>query len=242
MAGRRYYIEALQKEATGSDYVAVRWQLPGGVWENPADPNLPIPASRLSQWGALPDASPPSAPYNLSAEIASSTRVDLSWVGSTDPETGVLHYVVYRDGVEYARSTTSSYSDLGAAAGLRHRYQVSARNPFFFESSKTATMSIAPPGIVSSAAVDATTVQIVFTEPMDPVRAQQAANYALSGGRTVSAAVLQADRLTVRLTTSVLTLGTTYTLTVNNLLTAVGVALPANQQTTFYYGNGVLWE
>ena len=59
---------------------------------------------------------------------------------------------------------------------------------------------------------------------------------------TVTAAVLQADRLTVRLTTSSLTLGTTYTVTVNNLRTASGVALPANLQTSFYYGNGILWE
>ena len=78
--------------------------------------------------------------------------------------------------------------------GVRHRYQVSAVNPFDFASGRSATISVAPAGIVAAAARNATTVQIVFTEPMDRTRAEQAANYAISGGKTVTAAVLQADR------------------------------------------------
>jgi hypothetical protein len=242
MAGRRYYIEALQKEGAGGDHISVRWQLPGGAWENPADPSLPIPGSRISQWGPPPDTSPPSVPASLSAQIALAARVDLSWAAAADPQSGVHHYVIYRDGQAYATSATTTYSDTGAAAGLRHRYQVSAVNSFYYEGTRSATISVAPAGIVSAAALDSTTVQVVFTEPMDPTRAQQTANYALSGGRTVTAAVLQADRLTVRLTTSSLTSGTIYTVTVNNLRTATGVDLAANLQTSFYYGNGILWE
>ncbi|HEX7898732.1 MAG TPA: PA14 domain-containing protein [Planctomycetota bacterium] len=41
-AGRRYYIEALQKEGGGGDHLSVRWQLPDGKIEQP------IPGSRLS--------------------------------------------------------------------------------------------------------------------------------------------------------------------------------------------------
>lgn len=41
-AGKRYYIEALHKEGTQSDNVAVGWQLPGSTYERP------IPANRLS--------------------------------------------------------------------------------------------------------------------------------------------------------------------------------------------------
>ncbi len=42
MAGRRYYIEALQKEGGGGDNLAVGWRLPDGTLERP------IPGSRLS--------------------------------------------------------------------------------------------------------------------------------------------------------------------------------------------------
>src|ERR1043165_1952140 len=41
-AGRRYYIEALQKEGEGGDHLAVGWQLPDGKMERP------IPGSRLA--------------------------------------------------------------------------------------------------------------------------------------------------------------------------------------------------
>jgi len=41
-AGRRYYIEAVHKEGTGSDHVSVGWQVPGGAYERP------IPGLRLS--------------------------------------------------------------------------------------------------------------------------------------------------------------------------------------------------
>ena len=41
VAGQRYYIEALMKENTGGDNLAVRWQLPDGTFETP------IPDTRL---------------------------------------------------------------------------------------------------------------------------------------------------------------------------------------------------
>ena len=44
VAGQRYYIEALLKEGTGGDHLAVGWQLPGGALERP------IPGNRLSKF------------------------------------------------------------------------------------------------------------------------------------------------------------------------------------------------
>jgi GH35 family endo-1,4-beta-xylanase len=41
IAGQRYYVEALHKEGSGNDHLAVGWELPSGV------PERPIPASRL---------------------------------------------------------------------------------------------------------------------------------------------------------------------------------------------------
>jgi photosystem II stability/assembly factor-like uncharacterized protein len=42
VAGTQYYIEALHKEGSGNDHVAVGWQLPNGTFERP------IPGTRLS--------------------------------------------------------------------------------------------------------------------------------------------------------------------------------------------------
>jgi hypothetical protein len=69
-AGRKYYIETLQKEGGGGDHVAVAWQLPGGALEGP------IPGSRLSPF--LVSMDPPeivqqpadlSVPEGLRAEF-----------------------------------------------------------------------------------------------------------------------------------------------------------------------------
>jgi len=43
-AGRRYYIEALQKQGVGGDHCSVGWRLPNGTEEKP------IPGNRLSPW------------------------------------------------------------------------------------------------------------------------------------------------------------------------------------------------
>ncbi|MBO3273257.1 PA14 domain-containing protein [Hymenobacter defluvii] len=65
IAGRRYYIEALQKEQGGEDHVAVAWQLPNGTLE------APIPGSRLSPFVATAArASTPSTLSNSMAKIA----------------------------------------------------------------------------------------------------------------------------------------------------------------------------
>jgi hypothetical protein len=44
VAGRRYYIEALLKDGTGGDHLAVGWELPGAMLERP------IPGNRLSKF------------------------------------------------------------------------------------------------------------------------------------------------------------------------------------------------
>jgi lysophospholipase L1-like esterase len=60
-------------------------------------------------------------------------------------------------------------------------------------------------------------VKAVFSKAMDPATATNIANYALSGGATISAATLSGDGRTVTLATSALTRDALYTLTVSNV-------------------------
>ena len=96
-----------------------------------------------------------------------------------------------------------------------------------------------PPALVSAEALDAQSVRVVFSEPLDRASAETAPNYQVSGGvGTPLAADLQADGRTV-----VLALGaplaspTTYTLTVQNVADARGNVL-TSAQTTFFFGQG----
>ena len=81
---------------------------------------------------------------------------------------------------------------------------------------------------------DRTHVAITFSKPVAN-SAATAGNFALSGGLTVAAAVLDASKRTVTLTTSQQTLAASYTATVNGVVdrTAGALALPANSTVSF---------
>jgi hypothetical protein len=222
-AGKRYYVEALQKEGGGGDNLAVRWQLPDGSWEN-GDSTIPIPGIRLTPYGGI-DFTAPAAPATVRGTFNGSTQVSLTWSPSIDPESGVDHYVIYRDGVFRGTSTTAHFTDPSAATTLgRHSYQVSAVNYDGIEGARSLADTVITAGIASVSTVDSTTLRIVFTEPLDSVSSQTTANYAI-GGVTISSASLAADNITVTLTTSSLDSATSG-LTVRNVKTRAGVALP----------------
>ena len=78
-------------------------------------------------------------------------------------------------------------------------------------------------------------VRVVFSERVDPVTAETAANYAIDQGVTVSAATLAEDRRSVTLSTSPLAAGQSYTLTVNNVKDASNIAIQPDSTAGFTY-------
>ena len=230
-AGTPYYIIALEKHGTDSgDNLSVRWEIPattGGpasTWElnssGVADSTIPIPGTRLAPPATQLDTTTPPAPANLSATVtANNTQVSLAWSPLLGLPSGVAQYNIYRDGSLYATSTTTSYVDRSNISSMtRHSYQVTAVNFDGLEGVKSATVTAAPAGIAAIITPTTTSVLVQFTEPVDPTTAQTKGNYSISDGITVSAAVLQSDGYTVKLTTSAL--GTaSHTLTVSNVKT-----------------------
>ncbi|MEM7165772.1 MAG: LamG-like jellyroll fold domain-containing protein [Planctomycetota bacterium] len=96
-------------------------------------------------------------------------------------------------------------------------------------------IDITPPSIfLVSSIAESTRVIINFDEAMDPTTAGDTANYQISGGITVTAAV-PGPAETVTLTTSQMTPGVQYTLTVNNVEDANGVVILPNTQETFEF-------
>src|SRR5512143_1207721 len=73
------------------------------------------------------DTTAPSAPTSLTAVAASSTRVSLRWVASTD-NIGVAAYTIYRDSALLATMTTATtaYSDITVTAATTYTYTVAA--------------------------------------------------------------------------------------------------------------------
>jgi FtsP/CotA-like multicopper oxidase with cupredoxin domain len=99
-----------------------------------------------------------------------------------------------------------------------------------------AAADLTRPTIVSVTAINATTVEVLFSEPMALIPAQTATNYAINRGVTVVSAVLGTDTRTVTLTTSTLT-GGDYILTVNNVTDRAAPPNPIlpNTQVTFTF-------
>lgn len=95
------------------------------------------------------DSTPPSIPTGLIATVAVGPQIDLSWQASTDAESGVSHYQVYRDSVPIGTSQVTTFSDLTIPATGTFAYQVSAVNGDAVESNQNA-----PPAVVTLAAAE----------------------------------------------------------------------------------------
>ncbi|TAK34897.1 MAG: PKD domain-containing protein, partial [Saprospiraceae bacterium] len=126
MAGQLYYIEALQKEGTGGDNLAVGWQLPNGAQERP------IPGIRLLPYGSAPPtaaftAGPASgnAPLTVSFDASSSTDADGSVASyawdfgdGTSGNGGMANHTYTAAGIFTATLTVTDNDGNAAAASL----------------------------------------------------------------------------------------------------------------------------
>ena len=92
-----------------------------------------------------PDTQKPSIPANLSANVASANRVDLSWQQSSD-NVGVTGYTVYRNGAAIATlGTTTAYSDTSVAPDSTYQYDVRAMDGAGNLSDPSTSVSVTTP-------------------------------------------------------------------------------------------------
>ncbi len=171
-AGQRYYIEALHKEGTGSDHVAVGWQLPNGVLERP------IPGGQLRPWPISTNApSITGQPKDLTISDEESASFHVDALGA-EP----LGYQWQRDGHDLERETTAlleleavSLLDNGAA------FRCIISNSLGSVTSRVATLTVYaetnPPVIVALNPPAGATVrqlaqiEVTFSEPVQGVSA-----------------------------------------------------------------------
>lgn len=78
VAGRRYYVEALLKEAGGGDHLAVGWQLPDGTLERPIAGSHLVPFSDSGSDSPIVDISSPSNGQSFIAPASVNIDVNAS--------------------------------------------------------------------------------------------------------------------------------------------------------------------
>ncbi len=193
------------------------------------------------------DTSPASTPQDLGATASSQTQIYLSWKSSSDPESGISYYKIYRDDTQIDTTTSTPYSDTGLSSGTPYSYQVSAVNGAGLESARSnaaqATTRSAPSDDTPPTILDVTAhspVHVLFSESLDQTSAEITANYSISPGITISSATLQEDLRTVFLETSDHQGGIDYTLTVNGVMDVAGN--PTSEETQIYrYNDGLVY-
>jgi chitodextrinase len=108
----------------------------------------PVYAYKLSSGTPVPsDTTPPSTPTGLTATPTSATSVALSWSASSDQESGIARYHVYRNGTLVATALTTSHANISLAPSTTYLYQVSAVNGSNLESTKSASVSATTPAL-----------------------------------------------------------------------------------------------
>ncbi|MBI1177017.1 hypothetical protein GC207_06210 [bacterium] len=225
-AGRRYYVEMLQKEGGGGDNAAVGWQLPNSEMERP------IPATRL-----LPEYGSAVKPAIL-VDTPDQTVVEATearfFVLASDP--APVRYQWQRGTTDLPGMTNSLLvltNVLITDDGKQYRCVLS--NNAGSITGRVATLNVmadlVPPTIVSVANLGPNSLQITFSEPVEESSATNKNNYALSGGITVSGGTIAADGRSVVLAVSSLVYGTSYTLIVSNVHDRSSNANPITQGT-----------
>ncbi|MBL9126442.1 MAG: SUMF1/EgtB/PvdO family nonheme iron enzyme, partial [Verrucomicrobiales bacterium] len=148
--------------------------------------------------------------------------VAASLTGAAGAPADVLQYQWQRNGTDIVGANQASYQtpalSLGES-GARFRCLVLVSGTRVASTETTVTVerdSVAPTLKSATSGISYSDVTVVFSEAVSETTAGTAANYAFSGGISVSE-VLVLTPTSVRLTTSLQTPGTRYTLTVANI-------------------------
>ena len=194
------------------------------------------------------DSTPPAAPTGLLAAGMSESQIDLTWSSASDPDSGVSGYNIYRDGVKVATLTTTSFSDIGLAQATTYSYEVSAVNGAGLEGPRSAAVPATtfadntPPALLSARALDATLVEVEFSEPVDSASASLLSNYAITGSDGSSVAVSgTSDPVTnaaagkAVLTTDTHVDRVTYTLTVSGVTDLAGNTISSPSSASYVF-------
>src|SRR5688572_13282906 len=125
IAGQKYYVEALMKEGSGSDNLAVGWAKPG---QSTSFPSQVIPGINLAI-NNLIDTLSPSIPSNLLSSNITATSFTLSWAASND-NIGISGYDVYRNGVKINNTNIlgTSYNVTNLSPNTSYSFTVIAKD------------------------------------------------------------------------------------------------------------------
>ncbi len=221
--GKRYAIQVLYKEGGGGDFAQVAWRKVGDA--TPAAKLNPIPGAYLSAMipsdGTITISKQPT---NITVAQNDSAIFSLEATGTISP----LFVQWQKNGVSLPGVTglNAVFGPVAASdngAKIRALLSIPGATITSDEVTLTVTADVTPPSIIAAIASDTfDTVTVDFSEAVAAASAGAAGSYGFDNGLTVtSVAILSPTR--VRLATSKQTAGTTYVLTIKDIVDTAGV-------------------
>ena len=169
------------------------------------------------------DETPPTPPIGLLAQAVNESQINLTWYASSDPESGIREYKIFRDGIQIVSTSNTSYSDRGLSESTTYIYTVIAVNGVGLKSNQsnpvqaTTYYDTTPPTINQVNLSGSTLLNIVFSEPVEEVSAEDISNYFIDNGVVVIGADLNSNLITVHLTTTAHTSDLSYRIHISNV-------------------------
>ena len=236
IANQKYYIQALQKQDSGNDNLAVAWQLGGG---SIGDGTAPIDGQSLIPWY---DANVPLAFTNQPANLTvlQSRPVTLSiGVKGVPIYTGIQWF---RNGNPIAGANGLTYSVPHAALlDNNANFYAVVSNLAYTIQSTTAQLTVltdtVPPQVTLVTTAVGANVQVAYNEFVDPATATNLSNYAISG-ITFTNAILQGDGMTVVLGLTG-SLPANFTISISNVKDWAGNTISPNPSVVTGYTTGL---
>ncbi|MFA6467004.1 MAG: fibronectin type III domain-containing protein [Patescibacteria group bacterium] len=130
------------------------------------------------------DTTKPSAPSNLTANVISSAKINLTWSAATD-NVAVTGYTIFRNGTEIASTATTTFSNIGLTASTTYTYTVkaydAAGNKSANSNSISATTLTTSTDITSPSAPTNLTANPISTSQINLTWATSTDNVAVTG-------------------------------------------------------------
>lgn len=234
-AGYRYHLEARMQHTTGNDNLAVRWQLPNGVFEEPLATSSSAGTRLVPNSGA---DLPPGIflqPTNVLATDGGAAAFGLL---VTNP--GPVTYQWQANGANLtgpnARSPIYAISRANPSLNNGQTYACIVSNSVGWITSAPAVLTVpadtTPPAVLRAVYLGPTQVEIDFSEPLDVTGATNPVNYVFASGLAVNSARLNAGGAAVVLTTAPMAYASHYEVVLNGLQDRATLPNPIATNTT----------
>jgi hypothetical protein len=239
VAGKKYALQVLWKEGGGGDYAQVAWRkagdttaagtlkpLRGSVLNWYANPEVTLEITQNPQNQTAVANGPVTFSVRYAAQSFQGTNASVQW---------------QKNGADIPGATSQDYTIpfVDAADNGAKFHAVVSISSLITKTSTDATLTVTPdttPPTIKSINGGATSLTILFSEPLDATSAGDKGNYAIDQGVTVSSAAVSAAASgegVVKLAITGTAIGKTYTLTVNGVKDRGANAIAANTKATF---------